>query len=86
MRVGLVAGEDGRREVCSVARRHQPDVPNISEAIRRLVDAGLEATGGNEGCLQTPVHFFASGPGQRSRAPARAFRLLEVGLKAKQND
>jgi hypothetical protein len=25
-------------------RRQQPDLPNISEAIRRLVDAGLEAT------------------------------------------
>jgi hypothetical protein len=26
-------------------RRQQPDLPNISEAIRRLVDAGLDATG-----------------------------------------
>jgi len=26
-------------------RRQQSDLPNISEAIRRLVDAGLEATG-----------------------------------------
>jgi len=25
-------------------RRQQPDLPNISEAIRRLVEAGLEAT------------------------------------------
>lgn len=25
-------------------RRHQPDLPNLSEAIRRLVDAGLEAS------------------------------------------
>jgi hypothetical protein len=25
-------------------RRQQPDMPNISEAIRRLVEAGLEAT------------------------------------------
>jgi hypothetical protein len=25
-------------------RRQQPDLPNISEAIRRLVDAGLDAT------------------------------------------
>jgi hypothetical protein len=25
-------------------RRQQPDLPNISEAIRRLVDTGLEAT------------------------------------------
>ncbi|WOH79023.1 hypothetical protein RX327_24285 [Bradyrhizobium sp. BEA-2-5] len=25
-------------------RRHQPDLPNISEAIRRLVDLGLETS------------------------------------------
>jgi hypothetical protein len=25
-------------------RRAQPDLPNVSEAIRRLVEAGLEAT------------------------------------------
>lgn len=25
-------------------RRHQPDLPNISEAIRRLVELGLEAS------------------------------------------
>jgi hypothetical protein len=24
-------------------RRHQPDVPNLSEAIRRLIEKGLEA-------------------------------------------
>jgi hypothetical protein len=32
-------------------RRQQPDLPNISEAIRRLVDAGLEASkkGGKHG-------------------------------------
>jgi hypothetical protein len=24
-------------------RRHQPDMPNLSEAIRRLVEIGLEA-------------------------------------------
>lgn len=32
-------------------RRQQADVPNISEAIRRLVEAGLEATkkGGRHG-------------------------------------
>ncbi|MEZ0062688.1 hypothetical protein ABIF26_008248 [Bradyrhizobium elkanii] len=32
-------------------RRQQPDLPNISEAIRRLVEAGLEATkkGGRHG-------------------------------------
>ena len=26
-------------------RRSQPDLPNVSEAIRRLVEAGLEADG-----------------------------------------
>jgi hypothetical protein len=26
-------------------RRHQPDIPNRSEAIRRLVEAGLRAMG-----------------------------------------
>lgn len=32
-------------------RRQQPDLPNISEAVRRLVEAGLEATkkGGKHG-------------------------------------
>ena len=32
-------------------RREQPDLPNLSEAIRRLVDAGLEAgkKGGKHG-------------------------------------
>ncbi len=32
-------------------RRQQPDLPNISEAIRRLVEAGLEASkkGGKHG-------------------------------------
>ncbi|WLA80372.1 hypothetical protein [Bradyrhizobium elkanii] len=32
-------------------RRSQPDLPNLSEAIRRLVEAGLEATkkGGKHG-------------------------------------
>jgi hypothetical protein len=25
-------------------RRHQPDLPNFSEAIRRLVEAGLESS------------------------------------------
>lgn len=27
-------------------RRHQPDMPNLSEAIRRLVELGLEASKG----------------------------------------
>jgi hypothetical protein len=26
-------------------RRHQPDLPNVSEAIRRLVEIGLKAKG-----------------------------------------
>lgn len=32
-------------------RRNQPDLPSLSEAVRRLVDAGLEATkkGGKHG-------------------------------------
>lgn len=25
-------------------RRHQPDLPNLSEAIRRLVDMGMDAS------------------------------------------
>jgi hypothetical protein len=29
-------------------RRHRPDLPNISEAIRRLVEIGLEAS--KKGC------------------------------------
>ncbi len=45
---------DGVRKIAMVAplqwlakidawRRHQPDMPNLSEAIRRLVELGLEA-------------------------------------------
>jgi hypothetical protein len=30
-------------------RRAQPDLPNLSEAIRRLVEAGLEKKGGKHG-------------------------------------
>jgi hypothetical protein len=30
-------------------RRHQPDLPNVSEAIRRLVELGLEASKGGKG-------------------------------------
>jgi hypothetical protein len=29
-------------------RRHQPDMPNLSEAIRRLVELGLEASSKGE--------------------------------------
>jgi hypothetical protein len=29
-------------------RRHQPDMPNLSEAIRRLVELGLEASKGKK--------------------------------------
>jgi hypothetical protein len=43
-RLNLVAPASWVRKIDDW-RRHQPDLPNISEAIRRLVDAGLEATG-----------------------------------------
>jgi hypothetical protein len=50
---------DGVRKIAMVAplqwlaeidrwRRHQPDMPNLSEAIRRLVELGLEASKGKK--------------------------------------
>jgi hypothetical protein len=42
-RLNLVAPASWMRKIDDW-RRQQPDLPNISEAIRRLVDAGLEAT------------------------------------------
>jgi hypothetical protein len=42
-RLNLVAPTSWVRKIDDW-RRQQPDLPNISEAIRRLVDAGLEAT------------------------------------------
>jgi hypothetical protein len=42
-RLNLVAPSSWVRKI-DEWRRQQPDLPNISEAIRRLVDAGLEAT------------------------------------------
>jgi hypothetical protein len=49
-RLNLVAPASWVRKI-DEWRRLQPDIPNISEAIRRLVDAGLEATkkGGKHG-------------------------------------
>jgi hypothetical protein len=42
-RLNLVASAAWVRKI-NEWRRLQPDFPNISEAIRRLVDVGLEAT------------------------------------------
>jgi hypothetical protein len=42
-RLNLVAPASWVRKIDDW-RRQQDDLPNISEAIRRLVDAGLEAT------------------------------------------
>jgi len=42
-RLNLVAPASWVRKIDDW-RRQQPDLPNISEAIRRLVDAGLAAT------------------------------------------
>jgi hypothetical protein len=42
-RLNLVAPDSWVRKIDDW-RREQPDLPNISEAIGRLVEAGLEAT------------------------------------------
>jgi hypothetical protein len=43
-RLNLVAPASWVRKIDDW-RRHQPDLPNISEAIRRLVEIGLKAKG-----------------------------------------
>lgn len=49
-RVNLVVPQSWVRMV-NEWRRKQPDVPNLSQAIRKLVEAGIEAVGrqGKEG-------------------------------------
>jgi hypothetical protein len=42
-RIALVAPLDWLKKI-DHWRRHQPDVPGLSEAIRRLVEIGLEAS------------------------------------------
>jgi hypothetical protein len=44
----MIAGVSWVRKI-NEWRRHQPDMPNVSEAIRRLVEIGLEASKGGKG-------------------------------------
>jgi hypothetical protein len=80
-RLNLVAPSSWVRKI-DEWRRQQPDLPNISEAIRRLVDAGLRP---NAFCLQTKkaaeITAWAKKNGL-TQADAIA-ELIELGLKAK---
>jgi hypothetical protein len=46
-RIALIAPLDWIKKIDNW-RRHQPDVPGLSEAIRRLVELGLEAASKGE--------------------------------------
>jgi hypothetical protein len=42
-KIAMIAPVDWLKRI-DAWRRHQPDMPNLSEAIRRLVELGLEAS------------------------------------------
>ena len=80
-RLNLVAPASWVRKI-DAWRREQPDLPNISEAIRRLVDAGLRP---NAFCLQAKKAAEISAWAKKNgltQAEAIA-ELIDIGLKAK---
>ena len=58
-------------------RSHQPDMPNLSEAIRRLVEIGLEASSKGEGEAEAVSLRLSIGP--KPRKPIRRQRSIPRG-------